>query len=77
MCVAVIRSGNKQAVNRCKVSWFINNGKKYQLCHSYQLSSFEMCGKPGLSMSTLCMKTFSKLHVEVNESTVLCTQCLE
>ncbi|CAJ1957377.1 unnamed protein product [Cylindrotheca closterium] len=30
-CVAVIRSGNERAVQRCKMSWFLKRGCAYQL----------------------------------------------
>ena len=29
-CVAVVRSGNERAVNRCKMSWFLKRGTKDQ-----------------------------------------------
>ena len=30
-CAAVVRSGNEQAVNQCKMSWFIKRGYSKQL----------------------------------------------
>ena len=53
-CVAVIRSGNERAVQRCKMSWFLKRGCAYQLwdidmlCDIWEAWAFQanfMCDK--------------------------------
>ena len=47
-CVAVIRSGNERAVQRCKMSWFIKRGCAYSVwetslvCDIWEAWAFQM-----------------------------------
>ena len=36
-CIAVVRSGNERAVQRCKMSWFVKRGCAYTLWDMSQL----------------------------------------
>ena len=58
-CVAVVRLGNEWGVNRCKMPWFIKRGCTDQ---PRDIGLLWNRWEAFLSMSTLCMITFSKAN---------------
>lgn len=64
--VAVVRSGNERAVNRCKMSRFLKRGSREQRCGILIWSA--MSGRHGPFRSTSCMRSFYRMYFKQNNN---------